>query len=368
MKIGIMLRHLNKLGGIVVYTKNLIENLLEIDKKNEYIFLYNTNSLIGTYSKYKNVKEVVINIQNRLLWDQIGVPRVVRSEKIDIIFNPKLSIPLFAPSKKVFNIVGLEQFVLRKVYGWRNQLYNRIMMPIYCHFANAIIIMTNIGKVRLTKYINLKENKVEVIYAASNKMFKVIKNTESALKIKQKYNLPEKYILFVGGLTPLKNFSNILKALKIIKKEFPIKLVVVGFNRWKYDKDMELIEKLKLENDIMMLGFIPDDDLPYLYNSAELFIFPSLYEGFGMPVLEAQACGCPVVSSKTECIEEISKRSALLVNPYDHKEIAQAILDILNNEDLRDKLVAAGLENIKRFNWVETARQTLELFEKIYQS
>lgn len=363
-----MLRHLNKLGGIVVYTKNLIENLLEIDNKNEYIFLYNTDSLIGTYSKYKNVKEIVINIQNRLLWDQIGVPRVARSEKIDIIFNPKLSIPLFAPSKKVFNIVGLEQFVLGKVYGWRNRLYNRIMMPIYCHFSNAIIIMTNIGKRRLIKYINLKNNKVEVIYAAYHKMFKVIKNTESTLKIQQKYNLTGKYILFVGGLTPLKNFPNILKALKIIKEEFPLKLVVVGFNRWKYAKDIELIEKLKLKNDIMMLGFIPDNDLPYLYNSAELLIFPSLYEGFGIPILEAQACGCPVVSSQTECIEEISNRSALLVNPYNHKEIAQAILNVLNNKNLREKLVADGLENIKRFNWTKTARQTLELFEKIYKS
>jgi len=368
MKIGIMLRHLNKLGGIVVYTKNLIENLLEIDKKNEYVFLYNTNSLIGTYSKYKNVKEIVINIQNRLFWDQIGVPKVVKSEKIDIIFNPKLSIPLFAPSKKVFNMVGLEQFVLRKVYGWKNQLYNRIMMPTYCHFANAIIIMTNTGKSRLTKYINIKKDKVEVIYAAYHKMFKIIKNTESTLKIKQKYNLTGKYILFVGGLTPLKNFPNILKALNIIKKKFPIKLVVVGFNRWKYAKDIELIEKLKLENDIMMLGFIPDDDLPYLYNSAELLIFPSLYEGFGIPILEAQACGCPVVSSKTECIEEISNRSALLVDPYNYKEIAQAIYDVLNNRDLKEKIIAAGLENVKRFSWLKTAKQTLELFEKIYQS
>ena len=128
-----MLRHINELGGIVVYTKNLIENLLEIDKENEYVFLYNTCSLIGTYSKYKNVEEIVIDISNKLLWDQIGVPKVVKSEKIDIIFNPKLSIPVFTSSKKVFSLPGLEQFALPNIFRRYDHIYFRIMIPIYCH-------------------------------------------------------------------------------------------------------------------------------------------------------------------------------------------------------------------------------------------
>jgi len=368
MKIAIDASQIVFKTGVSFYTSNLLKGLSKIDKKNEYVFLYNTNSLMGTYSKYKNVKEVVINIQNKLLWDQIGVPKVVKSEKIDIIFNPKLSIPLFAPSKKVFTLVGLEQFALPNVFKWYDHIYFRIMIPLFCRRANTIIVMTNTGKNDLMKYLNVSRDKIEVIYGAYHKRFKVTKNIENLLAIKQKYNLPEKYMLFVGGLTPLKNFSNIIKAFKIIKNKIPVKLIVAGFKRWKYAKDLELIKKLKLQNDIITLGFVPDDDLPYLYNSAQCLIFPSLYEGFGIPLLEAQACGCPVICSKTGCTPEVSGGAASLVNPYNYKEIAQAIYDVLNNRDLREKLIEAGLENVKKFSWSKAAKQTLELFEKTYQS
>jgi len=368
MKIGIMLRHINELGGIVVYTKNLIENLLEIDKKNEYVFLYNTNSLMGTYSKYKNVKEIVIDMQNKLLWDQIGVPKVVKSEKIDIIFNPKLSIPLFAPSKKVFALVGLEQFALPNIFKWYDHIYFRIMTPLFCRRANTIIVMTNTGKNDLMKYLNVSRNKIKVIYGAYHKRFEITKNTENLLAIKQKYNLPEKYIFFIGGITPLKNFSNIIKAFKIIKNKIPVKLVVAGFKRWGYAKDINLINQLNLQNDVITLGLVQDGDLPYIYNSAQCLVFPSLYEGFGIPILEAQACGCPVITSKKGCTPEVSGGAALLVNPYNYKEIAEGIYNVLNNRDLRERLIAAGLENVKKFSWSKAAKQTLELFEKTYQS
>jgi glycosyltransferase involved in cell wall biosynthesis len=186
--------------------------------------------------------------------------------------------------------------------------------------------------------------------------------------IKKKYNLPNRYILFVGGITPLKNFSNILRAFKIIKNKTSIKLIVVGFKRWKYAKDICLINQLNLQNDIITLGFIPDEDLPYLYSSAQCLTLPSLYEGFGIPILEAQACGCPVICSKTGCAPEVSDGAALLVNPYNYKEIAQAIDDVLNDEDLRKKLIAAGIENVKEFSWLKAAEQTLQLFKKISKS
>jgi len=175
MKIGIMLRHMNELGGIVVYTKNIIDNLLEIDNKNEYVLLYNNPSLLGTYSKYKNIKEVVISFRNKLLWDQIGVPGVVKSEKIDIIFNPKLSIPLFTPAKKIFTLPGLEQFVLPNVFSWRDRLYSHIMEPLYFKRANAIIVMTEKARTDLKKYLNVSDSKINVIYASHHKRFEAVK-------------------------------------------------------------------------------------------------------------------------------------------------------------------------------------------------
>jgi len=367
MKIGVMLRHLGELGGVVVYTKNIIENLLDIDKKNEYVFMYDNPALIGTYSRYKNVKEIVISISNKLLWDQIGVPGAVKSEKIDLIFNPKLSIPLFASSKKIFTLHGLEQFALPNLFTWRDYMYFRIMIPLFCRRADAIIVMTNTGKTDLMKYLKVKSDKIEAIYESFHKRFKVHNAKENIMLVREKYNLPEKYLFFIGGITPLKNFSNIIRAFKIVNKKTGIKLVMAGFNRWKYARDISLIRKLKLQNDVINLGFVQDNDLPYLYNLAQCLIFPSLYEGFGIPVLEAQASECPVIISNTGCTPEVSNRAALLVDPHNYKEIAQAIDDIINNKDLRDKLIAEGLENTKRFSWSDTAKKTLELFEKVYQ-
>jgi glycosyltransferase involved in cell wall biosynthesis len=144
-----------------------------------------------------------------------------------------------------------------------------------------------------------------------------------------------------------------------------VKLVVAGFKRWKYAHDMELIERLKLQDDIIMLGFVPDDDLGCIFNLAGCFVFPSLYEGFGIPVLEAQACGCPVISTITGATPEVSGGAAVLVNPYNHRDIAQALYSVLTEGDLREKLVRDGLENVKKYSWRMTAQRTLELFRKI---
>lgn len=363
-----MLRHLNEIGGINVYTKNVIENLLEIDRKNDYVFLYNSDSLIGTYSKYENVKELVIEKKNKFLWDQFYIPRIIRTEKIDIIFNPKLSIPLFTSAKKVLTMHGLEQFACPSAFKLYDNIYAHIMMPLFCRSAHSIIVMTNIGKKDLIKYLKAKSEKIEVIHESYHKRFEVKKNPEKLLEIKQKYNLPEKFILFVGGLAPLKNFKNIIRAFNIVRKKTSVKLIIAGFKRFKYAKDLELIDRLQLQNDIIILGFVPDDDLPYLYNLAQCFVFPSLYEGFGIPVLEAQACGCPVVSTKTGATPEVSGGAAILVNPYSHREIAQAIYDILTEEDLKENLVKAGIENVKKYTWLKTSEKTLQLFEKISQS
>lgn len=368
MRIGVMLRHLNEVGGINVYTKNIIENLLEIDNENDYVFFYNSDSMLNSYSKYKNVKEVVINKKNKFLWDQYYIPKAVKSEKIDIIFNPKLSIPLFAPAKRILTMHGLEQFACPKVFKLFDNIYVHIMMPQFCRRANAVIVMSNTGKKDLIKYLHVKEDKIEPIYESYHKRFTVIDYEDELIRIKNKYNLPDKFLLFVGGLTPLKNFPNIIKAFNIVRKKIPVKLVFAGFKRWKYSKDLELIKRLRLQKEIITLGFVPDDDLPYLYNLAQCFVFPSFYEGFGIPVLEAQACGCPVVSTKTGATPEVSGGAAMLVNPYNHREIAQAVYNVLTEDDLKEKLVKSGTENVKKYNWLETAKKTLQLFEKVSQS
>lgn len=369
MKIGVMLRHINELGGIVVYTKNLIENLLAVDGRNQYVFIYGNSASPGAYSSYPNVKGIVVKAPGKLIWDQYYIPKVIRQEGIDLIFNPKLSVPVFSPVNSILTMHGLEQFAVPHIFKKTDRAYFTMMMPVYCRRARAIISMTETGKRDLVRYLKIRPDKIFVINESHNKRFRIIKDEAYLQDIKKRYNLPGKYLLFVGGLTPLKNFSNILRAIKHLKESAGLKpkLVSVGFKRWRYEGDLELVSSLGLNEDVILPGFIPDCDMPAIYNLAGCFVFPSLYEGFGIPVPEAQACGCPVIVSDTGALPEVSGGAALSVNPYNYKDIASAIHRVFTDESLRQGLIVKGLENAARFSWERCARETLSLFNKVYE-
>lgn len=364
MRIGIMLRHINELGGINVYTKNIIRSLLKIDNKNEYILLYRNSKELGLFSNYANVEEHTLKSYNKLWWDQIAVPRFARKERLDLIYNPKLSIPLFTQCKTVLVMHGAEQFVVPWAFKWHDRVYFTIANRLYCKRADAIIAMTNMGAHDIAKYMWAKPSKIHVIPEAYNENCRVL-NAEEKQRIKKKYALPDHYFLFVGGLTPLKNLRNILFAYSKVKNYFQQKLVIVGFKRFKFKADLALIEKLNLERDIIFPGFVPDIDLPGFYNLASALIFPSLYEGFGIPALEAMACGCPVITSKTACTCEITGDAAILVDPYNPDEIAESMRRLLTDHSLRNQMIERGLSRVKQFSWEKCAAQTLNVFENL---
>ncbi len=186
--------------------------------------------------------------------------------------------------------------------------------------------------------------------------------------IRSEYNLPEKIILFVGGITPLKNISNILHAFdKFRKKHMGYKLVLIGFRRWNFKNDIELINKLGLEDDVVLPGWVRDMDLPYIYCLADLLIFPSLYEGFGIPLIEAMSCGCPIVTSNAGGLPEIAGDAAVLVNPYDVDEISTAMCKVIDDSDLQKNLISNGYRQVKNFSWNKCAHEVLNEFNKLGQ-
>ncbi len=359
-----MLRSFKELGGIKVYAVNLLENLLRLDQKNQYILCYNDPSLLGGYSKYSNVKEVVLKMPTRFLWDQVAVPWFAQKEKIDIIFNPKLSIPLLTKAKTVFPLHGLEQFAVSEVFPILDRFYFRLMMPLFCRKASAVICMTQMGVNEAKKYLKLDFKNIYPIHESQNSRFKVLEKKGLEM-IRKEYHLPEKYLLFVGGINPLKNFSNILRAYHLLRDRIPHKLVIVGFKRWKFEGDLALVKQLGLEKDVVFTGFVPDKDLPAIYNLADVFVFPSLYEGFGIPILEAMASGCPVVTTKTGCSPEVAGGAAFLVNPKNPQEIAFAIEKVVEDLKFRSEMIQKGLVNAAKFSWESTASKTLRLMESL---
>jgi glycosyltransferase involved in cell wall biosynthesis len=364
MRIGIMLRHIEERGGIRVYTVNILKALLKIDRKNEYLMIYKSKDHLGRYSSFPNVSETVLPGTEKLWWDQVSIPRLAKARNLDIVYNPKLSIPLFTTAKTILVMHGAEQYAVPECFKWHDRIYFSVANRLYVRRASAIIAMTNIGKHDIARYMGASLEKIHVIPEAYNELCRG-RDLEGAREAKAKYNLPERFILFVGGLTPLKNFGNLLRAFDRIREQIPQKLVIVGFSRWKVEKDFKLLDDLGLRDSVIFPGFIPDEDIPKFYSLADLFVMPSLYEGFGIPVLEAMACGCPVVTTKTGCSPEVAGGGAVLVDPYNPEEMARGMLAVLSDEVLRADLVRKGYIRAKEFTWEKCARETLELFESI---
>lgn len=364
MRIGVMLRNIGDKGGIVVYTINLLKSLFEIDRKNDYVLMYRYERDRGMLGRFPNVTEEVLAGRSKLWWDQVTVPRFARRAGLDVIYNPKLSIPLFTRSKAVWVMHGGEQAVVPHVFKRLDRMYFTIANRLYARRASAIITMTELAKKDIVDLMGADPHKTHAIHESYNERCRLMSKSETAA-VKEKYKLPDEYILFVGGITPLKNFGNLLRAYRRIRDVHKHKLVAVGFKRWKFEGDLKLVEELGIEEDVIFPGFVQDEEVPAFYNLASLFVFPSLYEGFGIPALEAMACGCPVITSRAGCSREVTGDAAVLVDPYDPTNIAEAICRCLSDQVLRKRLTDAGLERVKEFSWSKCAKETLRVFESV---
>jgi glycosyltransferase involved in cell wall biosynthesis len=358
-----MLRHLGEPGGIGVYTTNVLETLFALDRDDEYAALYPSPGFLGHFRHFPNVSEHVVRAPSKLLWDQVAVPRFARAQGLDVIYNPKLSVPLFTRCHTVLIIHGVAQFVLPRGWKWWDQLYFTLASRLYCRRATAIIATTHRGARDVATYMRADPGKIRVVNLAYNERCRVLDRAQLGA-VKERYSLPDRFILFVGGLEPEKNIGNLFRAYARLRREFPHKLVIASFPRWKYAGDLELLDTLRLRDDVIFTGYLTDD-LPAVYNLADLLLFPSLYEAFGMPVLEAMASACPVVTAKTGSLPEVVGDAARLVDPYDVEDIAAAARRVLSEPALREDLVERGLARVRHFSWERCARETLAVFRTL---
>jgi glycosyltransferase involved in cell wall biosynthesis len=238
--------------------------------------------------------------------------------------------------------------------------------------STAIIAVSQNTKQEIIKYCRVPATKVFVSLEGVNSRYRKIDSLSLLAQAREKYNLPERYILFVGTLEPGKNLTRLLEAFCQLKQKnrLPHKLVIVGAYGW--GKDLKLLDagrgsirlrRFNFADEIIFTGYVPEEDLPFLYNAAELFVFPSLYEGFGLPVLEAMACGTPVIASNLSSLPEIVGDAGLLINPYDINEIAAAMAKVLNDKDLQTELISKGLKRVQEFSWRKSAEVIFNTFK-----
>lgn len=368
MKIAVMLRTLDVDQGISIYSRNLMRALLTIDAENEYYFLYAHSKWVGSFGNKKNLHEIVVPTKSKFFWDQYGVPRIARRVNADIIFNTKFSVPLASRARTMLVLHGSEWYVHPEFYSRIDMLYNKLFFPVFCSKAAAISAVSQTSADDIVKFLKLPRGKVHVVHSAIAEQFRRIEDQKKLARCKERYKLPSNYILFVGNIYPGKNFGNIVRAFKLLRDKVGrgLKLVSVGDMRWDYEPELQLVKDLGLDDDIIFTGWVDQDDLPTIYSLAKVFLFPSFYEGFGIPILEAMACGCPVVTANTGACPEIANSAALYVDPNDPHDIAEKVIEALKNEELANGLVTLGLERAKEFSWERAATKTLAVFEEIY--
>jgi glycosyltransferase involved in cell wall biosynthesis len=359
-----MLRHYDQHGGGVKNcTHYLLRELFNLNSEHEFILIYRDPRHIGTYSNGKNVREVAFRSPSIFLWDQIAVRWAEKREKIDLIFNPKYSIPITAGCRTVFVAHGFYWYLMPWGSKWVDRLSHRYLVPRYAKKSDAIISVSNTTKETIIKYLDIDPDKVHTVYLGVHEAFLDRVSDDKREEVRRQYGLPDRFFLYCGQIYPPKNFGRLLKAYASVGPKRGIYLVVAGEHRWLCQEELKLIDTLGLKPWVMKVGWVDHHELPGFYHLAESLLLPSLYEACPSPILEAMACGCPIVTANRYGTRELAGDAAVLVDPEDVASIEEGMVRVLDDGDFRDRLTQAGFARVQSFSWEKCARETMRVLE-----
>ena len=364
-KVGIMLRHVTSPGGVTVFTKRVVRWLLEPPAGHRVPPAVQRAVAAGGLRAISQASHVVLEDSARIRWDQVTAPRYAEQNGLSLLFNCKFSVPLAARVPTLIVIPGREQLAMAHVFPWYNRWYNQLLVPAFCRSATALITHTEIGREDCVMMGARPEGITRDPPRGGPLPAARIRRGEARAQ-GQKLGLDRPYILFLGGITPLKNIGNLLRAFGRLTQTHDLDLVLAGFKRWSFEQELAPIAELGLEDRVKYVGYVPDEDLAALYSAAECLALPSWYEGFGIPIVEAMSCGTPVVtSSGRHAAPEVAGGAAVLVDPADPGAIATGLSRVLDDPKLRAELVAKGLVRGPQFDWDVTGRRTAEVIEAV---
>jgi glycosyltransferase involved in cell wall biosynthesis len=366
-RIALEARSLSTLGGGVrTYTKEVISRILSGDFNAEYYVYYDSARYLGTFGE-KTAKEKVVNVWHplmRIAWDYFFLPSALKRDKIDFIHYFK---PATTPFKKpraiatMYDVIPLlypeTQTKIQLAY-WNNQL------PLVAKTCEHLLTISECSKKDIVERLQVSPEKITVTPLGVDPRF-VPATSEEKNIVAEKYKLPQNFILYLGTIEPRKNIARLVRAYNLIAKNIPHSLVLAGKWGWSFEDVEEEISKSPFKDRIKVLSHVEAELLPALYSMATAFVFPSLYEGFGLPPLEAMACGTPVVTSDVSSLPEVVGDFALKINPLDEDALAQAMEKIVSDVSLRERLIVGGLSWAKNFNWDKTAQLTMDVYRKL---
>lgn len=363
-------------SGISQYMINLMKNLEKLDQENVYtLFMAKEDEHLFSFLGKRFERIAVRNCFNKplcnIIWHQTVFIKYLRQRRFDVVFMPAANrrLTFFKVSPIVGTLHDLSQFHVKGKYGFLRTYYIQKVLPKLALKMDKIITPSQSTKDDIIKYYGMDEKKIQVVHnGIDHETFFSRDKTESFKVISEKYHIPTDYILYISRLEhPGKNHVRLIEAYAKLKKENGIhqKLVLAG-GKWSgCEKIYETIERLNLKEDVIFPGFVKQEDLPLMYTAADLFVFPSLFEGFGIPIIEAMASGVPVICSNISSMPEIAGDAAMFFDPYSVDDVAKKIIMFLGNEGMRDEFIKKGRERAKKFTWKNSAQETLSILEEV---
>jgi len=375
MRIGIEAQRIfrKKKHGMDMVALELIKNLQEIDKENEYFIFVKPDCDSGCITPTPNFHIIELKGGPYPTWEQIALPAAAKKQRCDLLHCTSNTAPLFCKVPLVItlhDIIYLESVsILKKGGTWYQKLgnmYRRFVVPPVVRKSRRVVTVSEFERERIGTFMGIRENLV-AIYNGVGSHFKKVDDPDILSLSAQKYNLPENFIFFLGNTDPKKNTPNVLKAFSIFNSQSAIKykLVMLDFDEGELQKILAGIGCEDLRKDIHLTGYVPNNELPAIISQSKLFLYPSLRESFGIPILEGMACGVPVITSNTSSMPEVASDAALLVNPESSDEIASAIGKVLEDPALYKTLSLKGIERASRFSWKKMAQSYLELYKGV---
>lgn len=355
--------------GIGTYTENLLNQLLNIDKKNPYT-IYWSGENFDSYRK-ENSRVIMTSKKHQRFFQVNYFPNDLKKEKIDLYHVPQNGIGLCKdiPCKTLCTIHDLIPYIMPETVGKGYLLKFLKEIPEIISNSSGILTVSQYSKEDILRYFPIDPDKIFVTPLAANEIFMPLNKDLCKRFVLNKYNIKCPFILYVGGFSDRKNVDMLIKAFTKVYKDLNEnhKLIILGSYKDSSQKLVKLVENLGMSDNIIFVGFIPNEDLPIFYNACESFVYPSLYEGFGLPPLEAMSCKTPVISSNLTSIPEVVADCGLLIDPRKLDSLRDALGTLLNDNDLKETLSIKGYLHSKNYSWKNTAKKTLDAYEKIYE-
>jgi glycosyltransferase involved in cell wall biosynthesis len=367
VRIGIDARKLHDFG-IGTYIRNLLRQLARLDRETEYVLLCRADDQKVLASLGDNFRSVPETAGNYSIAEQVSIPLALRREGITLFHAPHYVLPPLVRCRSVVTIHDCIHLMFPQYLPNRFALtYARMSMALASRRATRVLTVSESSKRDLLRFFDIDPDKIAVIPNAYDDRFGVEPREEDVVRVRERYQLHDEFVLYAGNVKPHKNLERLIEAFDLVRKRGldHLKLVLIGDEISKYAALRRAVHQHQLHKYVRFLGYLPEETLAVMYRLAGVFVFPSLYEGFGLPPLEAMASGTPVVTSNVSSLPEVAGDAAVLVDPYDPRAIADGIYQVLTDETVRRDLRRKGIARARQFSWEQSVRRIHDIYRQV---